>query len=153
MDEPNIKTKTPVWPVITLFLSVLIFTPVSIIMGMGGSALGFYITLGVPFILGIISASTYLKRIIKKDANFYDKFYLVISGFLIFPLLILQFRYLYLIWVIKRMFFYLSLTAPTQSILFYTVIPFLLLLVMAYGIASIFESKKRILGIIITVII
>lgn len=164
MDENKILT--PIWPVITLFISILVGIPIFLYVGMGigvggGNFLSYFIffaALGIPIILAGISVYIYLKNInqavkTKQKTSFSAKFYLILVLFLVLSPAILLFLWSFIIRLIKRIIFFLSFSAPNNSFIFYILIPFLLFVILAYGIASIFENKKRVVGIIITCII
>jgi len=160
------KSKTPIWPVIALFISLLVCIPLFLFVGMGIGVSGgnflsyliFYASLGIPIILAGIAIYTYIKNLnqtikTKEKSSFNAKFYLILILFLILSPVILFFLWKTIIRLIKRIIFFLSFSAPNNSFIFYILIPFLLFMILAYGIASIFENEKRVVGIIITCII
>lgn len=159
MDEQRTKKSAPVWPIIVLLLILLICIPLSIPLGMGVSVGGWnsisfiltVIIIGVPIAVFGMALYIYIRKIISENL-FISKFYLIISIFLFISPLIFALIIPRTTRLIKRILFYLSFSTQ-NAIIAYILVPFLLFVILAYGIACIFDSKKRISGIIITLII
>jgi hypothetical protein len=162
MGEPDKKKNAPIWPLIALFLILAICIPLSIPLGMGASVNGWHSTdymllfllIGAPLAVFGIALYIYIKKIISEN-SFNSKLYLILSIFLLISPLILVYLVPNIIRLIKRAIFYLSFFVLKNSfiIILYIFFPFLLFVILGYGIACIFENKKRISGFIITLII
>lgn len=163
-SKQEIKTKTPIWPIVLESVGVLLLWMILIPavflgldLGMGGIIL--YLLVPIVFIFGAIAMAIYFNRKCKIN-SFYDKLFfnfsvilLVSVGLLIFSGITRLFIGKSLIGFISKILYFLSFSNQVIFHNFYLIflygILFIIFGLLAYGIASLSEVKLEKRGAII----